>query len=134
MLAQEVFNKTVTDLVAQGGPSVGQFENGSLRCLYRGPYGRKCGVGIHIPDALYDPSMEGSSVYTLWTLPCPHLPAFQHRLLMRHIQNAHDYLAVRYEGRDFTREPFLDAFIRVAADHRLDTSVLEEVAQNLPEA
>lgn len=30
-------------------------------CMYRGPDGKKCGVGLFIPDPLYDPIFEGRS-------------------------------------------------------------------------
>lgn len=38
-------------------------------CAYRAPDGTRCAVGVHIPDALYHPEMEGHSVRTLCD-PC----------------------------------------------------------------
>lgn len=37
-------------------------ELNSTRCLYRGPNGKKCAIGRHIPDEEYDPEMEGKGV------------------------------------------------------------------------
>ncbi len=52
---QEVFNKVVRGLHLQGGPSIG--DGG---CLYRGPNGRKCGIGHLITDEHYDRNIEGN--------------------------------------------------------------------------
>lgn len=34
-------------------------------CMYRAPNGSKCAVGCQIPDELYDPEMEGTTISAL---------------------------------------------------------------------
>lgn len=54
-LVNDCFNK----LIAQGGCSVKY--NGE--CLYRGMCGRKCAIGLYIPDEDYDAAFEGGSAH-----------------------------------------------------------------------
>lgn len=58
MKTQQMFDEAVRHLMAQGKKS--RAWTGS--CVYRGPNGLKCVIGIFIPDHLYNPSMEGNSV------------------------------------------------------------------------
>lgn len=53
MTLQETFDKVVNGLRKQGCRSL---KNG--RCRYRGDNGRKCAVGMVIPDEDYNPDME----------------------------------------------------------------------------
>lgn len=39
----------------------GKSEDAKGNCLYRGPNGKKCAVGIFIPDDRYHPSMDSNS-------------------------------------------------------------------------
>lgn len=41
------------------------------RCRYRAPNGDKCVVGSLIPDELYDPEMEGVSVFRIGSVDDP---------------------------------------------------------------
>lgn len=52
---QACLERATLGLVQQNDWSVDE-ENG--RCLYRGPNGRKCGVGHLIPDERYNPDIE----------------------------------------------------------------------------
>lgn len=52
---------TVTMLQEQGCYST----NGAT-CMYKTPDDRKCAIGLHIPDEIYDPDMEGMGVLTLF--------------------------------------------------------------------
>jgi hypothetical protein len=54
---QELFEKAVNGLLAQGVPSY----DSSRSCMYRGLNGTKCAIGHLIPDELYDPGFEGTS-------------------------------------------------------------------------
>lgn len=38
---------------------------GPTLCMYRGPEGKKCAMGIFIPDELYHPNMEGAAAFSL---------------------------------------------------------------------
>jgi hypothetical protein len=42
-------------------PSYAPDEGNSNGCWYRSPDGKRCAVGIRIPDELYDPELEGTS-------------------------------------------------------------------------
>lgn len=63
---QEIFDYVVARLRAQGEKSEGACTRLNLEpyggCLYRGPRGLKCAAGHLIPDAFYDPDMEGRGV------------------------------------------------------------------------
>jgi hypothetical protein len=80
---QELFNKAYVGLAWQG------FEQSiSVSCLYRGPNGRKCGIGQAIPDELYVPEMD-STFYALDKVPA--LIGFKGELeLAAAIQQVHD--------------------------------------------
>lgn len=54
---QEFYNKTVSHLRKQGCRS-----EANKGCAYRGPEGTMCAAGVHIPDELYDPEMEGATL------------------------------------------------------------------------
>lgn len=83
-------------IVKKSAPSFSRQDN-NYRCLYRGPNGTKCPVGLFIPDSKYNPSLEMQPLQVV----------FQHRLLdfdlpnnepeiqkifsyFQHCQRAHD--------------------------------------------
>lgn len=90
MTNQEFFDKTVEHLVRQGQRAVG--EDG--HCRYRTPEGLKCAAGVHIPDDVYRPAMEGTSIGSL----IDHVedfrdqlrPLFPSRELAQSLQVTHD--------------------------------------------
>lgn len=55
---QELFDAVARHLLTQKVRS----GDGPANCLYRGPDGRKCAMGIFIPDADYQPRMETVSI------------------------------------------------------------------------
>jgi len=57
MTRQEMFSKAVSGVIAQGGPS-----RTKEICLYRGPTGRKCGIGHLIEDKDYLKEMDDHEV------------------------------------------------------------------------
>ena len=62
VLDQETFDLVLNGMRAQGGPSAVVDSSGhGVQCLYRGPNGRKCAVGLIIPDKDYNPSIEGTT-------------------------------------------------------------------------
>lgn len=65
MTDQEMFNKIVTHLLTQKVRSESTDADGTTTCLYRGPDGAKCAVGVLIADEHYTPSLE-SRVVTSW--------------------------------------------------------------------
>lgn len=81
MNQQECYDITAAHLLKQGKKAVGEvknpdtpFDTGAIRCRYRVediPTGAilSCAIGCHIPDEVYDPSMEGHNVYYLMANP-----------------------------------------------------------------
>ena len=127
MTNQEIFDKVHTHLLTQRTAAI---ENGS--CAYRaGP--KSCAVGALIPDALYTPEIEGTSVSVLikYKETYPHHPlgyalkqaGFSPKQypLPRDLQRVHDRLLPRA-----TDKPHPDPMARalcglrvVAAQHTL---------------
>jgi hypothetical protein len=64
MEKQEVFDIVVDHLRKQGQPSIGS--QGS--CAYRGDKGRRCAIGVLIPDSKYSSSLELASVTRIMNL------------------------------------------------------------------
>lgn len=62
MTPQQIFDKALTGIRAQGGPSVRAPGSGDGspggRCRYRGDKGRMCAVGLLISDDAYSPGLE----------------------------------------------------------------------------
>lgn len=88
MTAQDIFTTSATHLLAQGEQST----NHMGECLYHGPRGRKCAIGIFIPLERYSRTLEGSGVETL---PAGILPSefSPHRDLLQRLQQCHDCFA-----------------------------------------
>jgi len=61
MTTQEYFNLLIETSKSGGFPATA--EDGT--CAYRGKDGKKCAVGVIIPDDVYDVEMEGKPVYDL---------------------------------------------------------------------
>ncbi len=61
MKRQEVFDTVARHLLTQRKKSY-CMRNGRQACLYRGPHGLRCAVGVLIPDELYDEKMEHQDV------------------------------------------------------------------------
>lgn len=64
MTSQEVFDRVVAHLRAQGRKSTAMFEAYGTtreRCAYRGSDGSKCAAGVLIRDEDYTPDMENRS-------------------------------------------------------------------------
>jgi hypothetical protein len=58
---REVFQRVKAHLLAQGKRSMKRFNEESpegFSCLYRGPEGLKCAVGVLISDEAYSPMLE----------------------------------------------------------------------------
>jgi len=91
MTAQEVFDKAVNGIRAQGRRSIGSDD----RCLYRGPNGLKCAVGQLIPNEEYAENMESLSLIEICGQARPHTkPTIAslatHYDLLLELQTAHD--------------------------------------------
>lgn len=60
----EIIDRVIAGFTAQGKFSTRDMDQ--TVCLYRGPNGCKCAIGMLIPDELYDKNMEGRSLYAFW--------------------------------------------------------------------
>ena len=123
MTPQEIFDTVARHLFTQGKQSTDP-----IYCLYRGPDGTKCAVGVLIPDATYDEDMEGCSIAGL--LDEFSLPAWmgEHVNLLQHLQSVHD---VDSRWADDKRMRW--ALSLVAQAYGLDDSILPGLSFNRPE-
>ena len=84
--AQEVFNQSISGIVAQGGPA----RDSRGHCKYRTDSGRKCAVGQVLTDEEYHLDMDnpkiGGAVHSI-TLPDRLNPHFY---LLEDLQGIHD--------------------------------------------
>ena len=126
MNLQEIFDKVATHLLTQNKKAQSPVVPGEQikpKCLYRAPDGSKCAVGCLIPDDLYDPAIEGSSVADdiVWEAATGELDydraeEFALGDLLTQLQITHDEDEVEYwpnalrciaEGRHLTLPPLL---------------------------
>jgi len=70
-------------------------ESGAKICYYRKPGNGSCAVGCLIPDELYDPEMEGTSVYPLLIDTSSRLPSGK-RKFNRELAKLFDGVAVNF--------------------------------------
>lgn len=64
-----------------------------MNCMYRGPDGKKCAVGMFIPDDAYNPNMEGKKAIFIEQY-CPYninsvMPLYLYQ--MAQLQIVHDH-------------------------------------------
>lgn len=102
MPLQELFDRSVRGVLAQGRPSV----RSDGMCLYRGLDGAKCGVGHLITDDCYDTKIElrrADSSVVMESLICS-LGTLdrQQRHFIADLQAAHDEAASAGDGEFFT--------------------------------
>jgi hypothetical protein len=130
MTPQEIFDTVAKHLFTQGKQSTDY-----VSCLYRGPEGTKCAVGILIPDAAYDADMEGCSVAGLFDPDACQLDEFsppawmaEHVSLLQRLQNVHDVMEHWVDDERMRWELSL-----VAQAYELDDSILPGLSFNRPE-
>lgn len=84
---QQFFNNAYTQALTMPGPSIR-----ASTCLYRGPNGNKCLVGISLPDAEYRSSWDDVEDPAGANEILPECPTFSKITpkLARFIQEAHD--------------------------------------------
>ena len=86
MNAQEIFDTVVTHLRSMKERS-GEYDlSGEFRCLYRGPNGSMCAVGVLLKDDEYSPYMEN---YSADNIPLPERLK-NHEYLLTDLQDIHD--------------------------------------------
>lgn len=60
---QADFDKVWNHFVVEKNPP--SVEEDDITCLYRGPNGSRCAVGVLLPDEVYQPTLEGVSLKDL---------------------------------------------------------------------
>jgi hypothetical protein len=128
MTNQEIFDTVLHGIRKQGRPSVSQ----DGRCLYRGPDGLKCGVGLLIDDSEYCPEMEGKSADGCSgdekeNIVCNLLKKKNiDTILAGKLQEAHDNAAYGNQGqlKKFTEE-FEERMQKLAKEYGLTYSAIE---------
>jgi hypothetical protein len=110
--AQLLFDRTYTAFVYErSAPAALYTPSGVLSaCLYRGPNGSRCALGLHIPDVLYKPEMECNDSNSLLESFSELAFLKPYKQLLRELQCVHDtsavesshYLGARYAENDFT--------------------------------
>jgi hypothetical protein len=124
MEEQEIFDKVATHLFTQGCRSAVDPDALFGACLYRGPNGMSCAVGVLIPDELYDPEMETITIANLfnedgggWNLPSW---MNEKEPFLTRLQGTHDYCGNWESTADMQQ-----ALRNVATDYKLSPAVLE---------
>lgn len=87
MTKQEVYDKVKAHLLAQGKQS---WDEERDLCMYRGPGGLKCAVGVLIPDEKYVPQMEGEVSDTGWLEKYGLTELLPFEELLQDLQTVHD--------------------------------------------
>lgn len=112
MTKQEIFDTVARHLAAQGYRAT----DSQGHCKYRTPLGDKCAAGCVIPDNMYAPHMEGTSVRA-WH----NFFGITNIELCVNLQNVHDNESY------WTPENMLKALRRVASLYALDPAILDKL-------
>lgn len=125
MTPQEIFDTVAKHLFTQGCRSIEVDDEGEESCLYRGPEGRMCAVGVLIPDEIYDPLMEHQNSDYLLETPCYKFPAWMadNMHLLLSLQRVHDS-SLNWEDSLAMRA----ALLGVAHLYKLSPAVLDGLA------
>lgn len=122
---QEIFNKVMTHLFAQGEPA----KNKRDECAYRGLNGKQCAVGCLIPDELYNKKMEGQSVTEVF-YRFPNVRDYLGKdniFLLTALQDLHDK-DYGFIGVWKSTEEMRKAARVIAEDYDLDASILDTLS------
>ncbi len=115
---KEIVDKTVQGLRAQGGYSLYRsLVTGIPVCRYRSGDGRKCAVGIHIPDDMYHADLEGEMVHSkviVHALMASGISEYSERDVLYLLQGIHDDRAYHYVQSPFgTEAAHLEATLKM---------------------
>lgn len=117
MTPQNVFDKAVSGVLAQGGPALSDSHSSDLACSYLNAKGRKCAVGHLLTaqqlDVLKRRNMLEKSVEALAMMGLGGMLVKDHIALLVDLQRAHDFStsAVRKIVRDKHHPQFDKAFV-----------------------
>lgn len=126
--AQQVFDRCVEHLFTQRRPSFELASQGARHCLYRCDDGRRCAVGLFIPDVDYDPMMDegNTDVSALLDNFPSQVPGWfhDHQSLLDQLQTVHDRCQLTPSGT-FSIGALYHRFKSVAKTDNLSINVLE---------
>ncbi len=94
---QEAFDKVWRHFVVEKGPPSAGLRDGTSVCLYRGSGGRRCAIGVLVPDELYDPEWEETTI-TPRILALTGLDPDADLTFARELQRCHDDTAFMKNG------------------------------------
>jgi hypothetical protein len=135
---QQIFDKVVDHLVAQGGPAV----NNNGNCRYRAPNGFMCAAGCLINDEAYSPEIEGKQVWH----SAVHTALVQSGMyeglgsaqiggrqeMLERLQAAHDgILAKVLIDNKSHMDEFLERARMIAVEYGLDSAKVEQHVKEL---
>lgn len=120
MNSQEVFDTVAKHLFAQGERSMDERAWGYA---YRAVDGKKCAIGILIPDREYDPSMEDTAVRDI-LVDVPSLNGIPTHLLTA-LQQVHDF-----SGNWCADGAMKDSLAAIAKNFGLSPAVLDGLSFN----
>jgi hypothetical protein len=130
MTNQEIFDKAVSGIITQGGPSTTSERceiGGLVECRYRSETGRKCVIGQLIADEFYRKEMEGRNASSSLVIGAitRSIGGVPQLVFMSALQGIHDALTLSTS----TDEEFLVSFKEKAYDFakewKLSPNVLE---------
>ena len=123
MNKQQVFERIVDHLLAQKEPALNP---GKYACMYRGENGKKCAVGVLIPDEEYLSGFEGKDVrellnhyprlHTVFDLSEEYDGELRLLVMLQDIHDASEYRVPlsKPEKFELTNKHFCDRVRRVA--------------------
>lgn len=122
---QQTFDTAVRLTVEQGGPSTRDTWKVRGECAYRGDNGRRCTVGLLIPDAKYTPMMEGTGANMPLVANVLREEGHDSALLAK-LQYAHDIALVGVTTDEQWLHAWADEVRAIAAREGLFTDALDE--------
>jgi len=125
---QEIFDIVAKHLLTQNEKSIIPVQGNCLnpwKCLYHSPDGKKCAIGVLIPDKEYKPAIENSGDvrYLINYHPsCPkslsvYCDNTQTMMLLEELQGIHDEMII---------EDWINGLLVTALNFNLDNSVLRQ--------
>lgn len=118
--AQELFNKAVGGIIAQGDFAYEE----DIGCLYRTSTGKSCAAGQIIPDEIYSPDFENLSIGCVCAVSSEIATIIGENLaLVSALQGAHD-TAAKLGQTDFQMIFFIKECQTVANKYQLSADIL----------
>lgn len=88
---QAAFDAVYEHFVAKGAPQSTAMKNGDRVCRYRTEDGKKCAIGVLVPEHMYSKAMEGLMASSLWFRGnLPYLSSEITPEFLDHLQQMHD--------------------------------------------